>query len=63
MSRKRWVGLSISLFLSSALLLDSASAWDRHLQVPIIPPQVPLDGPEATLETHEFVRRPRKYVP
>ncbi|KAJ5787512.1 Lipase class 3 [Penicillium paradoxum] len=62
MSRKRsWLGLSVhNLLLSSTLLFSPASALDYHppsQQVPIIPPLVPLDGAEATPDTHEFSLR------
>jgi hypothetical protein len=56
-----WCELIVhSLFLSTAILsgVVSASAYNLPQQVPIIPPQVPLNGPEATLDTHEFVRCP-----
>jgi lipase ATG15 len=56
MFRKRlWCGLTVHGFLLTALLSSLVSA-DHGLQVPLIPPQVPLNGPEATLNTHEFVR-------
>jgi lipase ATG15 len=60
MPRKRsWLGLGVqSLSLSAVLLSGTASAVGYQpptQQVPIIPPLVPLDGAEATPDTHEFV--------
>lgn len=45
------------LCVSAVLLSSVASATrDLPLQAPILPPQVPLDGPEPPPpETHEFV--------
>jgi hypothetical protein len=57
MARKRLWGLPVSLALLT-LLSGSISASSDHLpqQVPLIPPQLPVIGPEDTPETHEFVR-------
>ncbi|KAJ5143767.1 Lipase class 3 [Penicillium bovifimosum] len=59
--RRSWLGLSVqSLSLSAALLSGTASAVGYQplpQQVPIIPPLVPLDGAEATPNTHEFSLR------
>lgn len=55
MSRKRLrYGLGVSLLLSSSVLsgLVSAAAYQQY---PLILPQVPLNGPEAPSEDHEFV--------
>ncbi|KAG0157109.1 hypothetical protein PDIDSM_4293 [Penicillium digitatum] len=56
-----WIEFSInSLLLSAALLSGAASAsgYYPHSQpLPIIPPQVPLNGAEATPDTHEFFLR------
>ncbi|KAJ5501168.1 Lipase class 3 [Penicillium expansum] len=62
MPRKRsWIEFSIhSLLLSAALLSSAASAsgyYPPSQQLPIIPPQVPLNGAEATPDTHEFSLR------
>lgn len=67
MPRKRsWIEFSFhSLLLSAAVLSGAASAsgyYPPTQQVPIIPPQVPLDGAEATPDTHEFVRCPTQAV-
>ncbi|CAI7666670.1 unnamed protein product [Penicillium viridicatum] len=62
MPRKRsWIEFSFhSLLLSAAVLSGAASAsgyYPPSQQVPIIPPQVPLNGVEATPDTHEFSLR------
>lgn len=67
MPRKRsWIEFSVHrLLLSAAVLSGAASASGYHppsQQVPILPPQVPLNGAEATLDTHEFVRCPTQAV-
>ncbi|KAJ5319527.1 Lipase [Penicillium brevicompactum] len=56
MSRKRLrYGLSVSLLLLSTLSFGVASAAAQ--QYPLIPPQVPLNGPEPPSEAHEFSLR------
>ncbi|KAJ5825039.1 Lipase class 3 [Penicillium robsamsonii] len=62
MPRKRsYFNLSIhSLLLSAAVLSDAASAsgyYPPSQQVPIILPQIPLNGAGATPDTHEFSLR------
>lgn len=67
MPRKRsWIEFSVhSLLLSTAVLSGAASAsgyYPPSQQLPIIPPQVPLNGAEVTPDTHEFVRCPTQAV-
>ncbi|KAJ5666889.1 Lipase class 3, partial [Penicillium macrosclerotiorum] len=55
-----WKGPSFAgLFVSSVLLPTATLAYYDlpALQVPILPPQIPLDGPELSPETHEFSLR------
>jgi lipase ATG15 len=54
-----------SLLLSVAVLSGATYAsgyYPPSQQVPIIPPQVPLKGAEATPDIHEFVRCPTQLV-